>query len=40
MGRIGSPEELANAIVFLSSDLSSYISGATIPVDGAALRSI
>jgi 3-oxoacyl-[acyl-carrier protein] reductase len=40
MGRIGSTEELANAVLFLSSDLSSYISGATIPVDGALLRSI
>ena len=40
MGRIGSPQELANAILFLSSDLSSYVSGATIPVDGALLRSI
>jgi 3-oxoacyl-[acyl-carrier protein] reductase len=40
VGRIGSTEELANAILFLSSDLSSYISGATIPVDGALLRSI
>ena len=40
LGRIGTTQELANAIVFLGSDLSSYISGATIPVDGAILRSI
>jgi 3-oxoacyl-[acyl-carrier protein] reductase len=40
LGRIGTPEELARAIVFLGSDLSSYISGATLPVDGAILRSI
>lgn len=40
LGRIGTTEELANAIVFLGSDLSSYISGATIPVDGAILRSV
>ncbi len=40
LGRIGTTEELANAIVFLGSDLSSYVSGATIPVDGAILRSI
>ena len=40
MGRIGTTEELARAIVFLGSDLSSYISGASIPVDGAVLRSI
>jgi 3-oxoacyl-[acyl-carrier protein] reductase len=40
LGRIGSTQELANAILFLSSDLSSYITGATLPVDGALLRSI
>jgi 3-oxoacyl-[acyl-carrier protein] reductase len=40
LGRIGTTEELARAIVFLGSDLSSYISGASIPVDGAVLRSI
>ena len=40
LGRIGTTEELARAIVFLGSDLSSYVSGASIPVDGAVLRSI
>jgi 3-oxoacyl-[acyl-carrier protein] reductase len=40
LGRIGTTAELANAIVFLGSDLSSYLSGASIPVDGAVLRSI
>jgi len=40
LGRIGTTEELARAIVFLGSDLSSYISGASIPVDGGVLRSI
>jgi 3-oxoacyl-[acyl-carrier protein] reductase len=40
LGRIGTTEELARAIVFLGSDLSSYISCASIPVDGAVLRSI
>ena len=40
LGRIGTTEELARAIVFLGSDMSSYISGATLPVDGAVLRSI
>ena len=32
--RVGHPEELANAILFLASDESSYITGASIPVDG------
>ncbi len=40
LGRIGTTEELARAILFLGSDMSSYVSGASIPVDGAVLRSI
>lgn len=34
MGRRGTPEEQAGAIVFLLSDLSSYITGQTLLVDG------
>ena len=34
MGRRGHPEELASAILFLLSDLSSYITGQTLLVDG------
>lgn len=34
MGRRGTPEEQANAICFLLSDLSSYITGQTLLVDG------
>jgi 3-oxoacyl-[acyl-carrier protein] reductase len=40
MGRVGSTKELAQVILFLASDLSSYVSGAMVPVDGAILRSI
>jgi len=32
--RVGEPEEVANTILFLASDLSSYISGETIKADG------
>lgn len=34
MGRYGTPEEVANAVLFLASDLSSFTTGADIPVDG------
>lgn len=34
MGRRGCPEEVAGAILFLLSDLSSYITGQTLLVDG------
>ena len=40
LGRIGTPEELARAIVFLSSEMSSYVTGAMLPVDGGLLRSV
>ena len=32
--RVGTPDDVANAIYFLSSDLSSYITGVTIDVNG------
>jgi NAD(P)-dependent dehydrogenase (short-subunit alcohol dehydrogenase family) len=35
MGRIASPDEIANAALFLTSDEASYISGAILSVDGA-----
>jgi NAD(P)-dependent dehydrogenase (short-subunit alcohol dehydrogenase family) len=37
LGRIGQPEEIARAAVFLVSDDSSFITGVTLPVDGGSL---
>jgi 3-oxoacyl-[acyl-carrier protein] reductase len=35
--RGGSPQDIANACVFLASDLSSYVTGQVINVDGGML---
>ncbi|ASO19717.1 SDR family NAD(P)-dependent oxidoreductase [Actinoalloteichus hoggarensis] len=34
LGRLGKPEEVAGAVLWLASDLSRYVTGATIHVDG------
>ena len=34
MGRVGKPEDIANVALFLSSDLSRYVTGQVIGVDG------
>lgn len=36
MGRLGQPDEIAKVVVFLASDLASYITGQTVIVDGGA----
>jgi len=36
LGRIGKPRDIANAFLFLSSDMASYITGVILSVDGAA----
>lgn len=38
--RLGSPREVANAAVFLASDLASYISGTSLTVDGGLMAQL
>ena len=40
LGRYGRPEEFANAVVFLASECASYITGATLQIDGGYIRSL
>jgi 2-keto-3-deoxy-L-fuconate dehydrogenase len=34
MGRLGTPEEIANLAVYLASDESSFVTGGTFVIDG------
>jgi NAD(P)-dependent dehydrogenase (short-subunit alcohol dehydrogenase family) len=38
--RLGKPEEVANVIVFLASDLASFVTSSVWGVDGGSIRSI
>ena len=37
LGRVGEPLDIANAYLYLASDLASYVTGVTLRVDGAAM---
>ena len=37
LGRVGEPVDIANAYLYLASDMASYVTGVTLRVDGAAM---
>lgn len=39
VGRFGRPEEYGTVVLFLASELSSYVTGHTIPVDGGTIAA-
>ena len=39
LGHYGQPAEYADVVLFLASDLSRYVTGTTIPVDGGTLAA-
>lgn len=39
MGRVGQPEDLVGAVLFLASSMSTYVTGITVPVDGGFLAA-
>ena len=40
MGRLGKPEEVGDLIAFLASERASFITGASIPLDGGTLQAV
>jgi NAD(P)-dependent dehydrogenase (short-subunit alcohol dehydrogenase family) len=40
LGRVGTPEEFANVVVFLASEKASYVTGVALQVDGGLVRGL
>jgi len=40
MQRVGQPEEVARAVLWLCSDQASYTTGATLPIEGGKLAGM
>jgi 3-oxoacyl-[acyl-carrier protein] reductase len=40
VGRVGTPEEFANVVVFLASERASYVTGVSVQVDGGLVRGL
>ena len=40
MKRLGTPQEFAAVVAFLASERASYVTGASIAVDGGLVRSL
>jgi 3-oxoacyl-[acyl-carrier protein] reductase len=40
LGRVGTPEEFANVVVFLASERASYVTGISLGVDGGIVKGL
>jgi 3-oxoacyl-[acyl-carrier protein] reductase len=40
LGRVGTPEEFANVVVFLASERASYVTGVAVAIDGGLIKGV